>query len=103
MNPVETYTLITAFLYTEAESVWWDLVDALRSVCKSHWRRCLPRCVVTKGIRPHCHHVNPPMPTIERLRVDPIELAHGLGEIGLGRLHQQMEVVVHQTYAWSRR
>ena len=36
------------------------------------------------------------MATIEGLRVVPLQLAHGFGEIPLWRFHQQMEMVVHQ-------
>lgn len=38
---------------------------------------------------------HPLMAQIEGLRVDPIQLTHGFGEIGLGRFNDQMEVIVH--------
>lgn len=37
------------------------------------------------------------MPPTTCLGIDPIELAHALGKIAVGRLGQQMVVVVHQT------
>ncbi len=43
------------------------------------------------------------MTVIEGLRVDPIELAHGLGEIGFRRFHQQMEMVVHQAVSMGQK
>ena len=34
---------------------------------------------------------------IEALSVHPVELAHADGEVGLGRFHQQMIMIGHQT------
>lgn len=39
---------------------------------------------------------NPPMATIERLRVDAVQLAHGFRQIAFRRFHHQVEVVIHQ-------
>ncbi len=49
------------------------------------------------GFEPPLQHMpNPAMPTVERLGVDAVELAHGVGKIGIRRLNQQMKVIGHQ-------
>ncbi|HWV44837.1 MAG TPA: hypothetical protein VN039_02240 [Nitrospira sp.] len=43
------------------------------------------------------HVAVPIMTAVERLSLDTIELAHGARQIGVGGLHDQMKVIVHQT------
>ena len=42
------------------------------------------------------HVADPTVMAIEGLGVDPVELAHGPRQIGVGRLYNQVKVVVHQ-------
>ena len=54
------------------------------------------------GFEPPLQHMpNPAMPPVERLGVDAVELAHGLGQIGVRSLKQEMEVVGHQAISMA--
>ena len=49
------------------------------------------------GIEPPLQHMpHLDMPPVEGLRVDTVELAHGLGQIGVGGLEKQVELIDHE-------
>lgn len=55
------------------------------------------------GLKPPLQHMPyPPMPPVEGLRVDAVELAHGVGEIGVRRFDEQMEVIGHQAVGMAK-
>ena len=42
------------------------------------------------------HMPHAPMPPVEALGIDPVQLAHAFGQVAVRRLDQQVIVVVHQ-------
>lgn len=55
------------------------------------------------GLKPPLQHMPyPPMPPVEGLRVDAVQLAHGFGQIGVRRFEEQVEVIGHQTVGMTK-